>query len=77
MQLANEGNIIIAIYNNQYKTIPIRIIEECRVRQVIGLDRFTFTVLGKIVYKKIQYTYTPQSINYINNYIVYCYSAMI
>ena len=41
---------------NLSKPILIRTKEKYQFRQVIGLDRLTFTALGNIIYKKIEIT---------------------
>ena len=58
-------------YSETCKPTLIRTKEKYRFRQVIGLDRLTFTALGNNVYQNLKYLH-PQSINYINNHVVYC-----
>ena len=48
------GCALMHVQWNLSKPIPIRTKENYRFRQVIGLDRLTFTALDKISYKKLK-----------------------
>ena len=52
--------VVIVIQWNLPKPILIRTKEKYRFRQVIGLDRLTFTALGKISYKKLKYLHSTK-----------------